>query len=286
MRPVPHQTGRVTDLIFAERLGMRTKHGWVFRDVGLALAPGSVTALVGAGGSGRSMLLLALAGRARPTTGRLVVAGQQRRGRIRKAVAVARVTSAVELDPDLRVVDHIREAELLAIGDFDYHWSSGLLGVDAGPTTVVGDLPHDEATLLAVALVLAGRPEALVLDDVDQAVTPQAQQRIFAALLAVGAAGIAVVTSVLDGTHAADAGADVIPLDPPEPRPDDPSPTADDTEQIDTGQIDIGRIGTTRNDGEGDNADEPGGSESPSATTVENTGSTSSSEGGTADARG
>lgn len=191
---------------------MRTRKGWVFRDVDLALAPGSVTALVGPGATGRSMLLLTLAGRAKPTTGRLVVAGDERRGRIRGAVAVARVTSAVELDPDLRVVDHIREAELLARGDFDYHWASGLLGVDAGPTTVVGDLPGDEVTLLATALVLGGRPRAVVLDDVDQAVTPAQQQRIWTALATVGAAGTAVVTTVLDGAKAADAGVDVLPL--------------------------------------------------------------------------
>jgi ABC-type sugar transport system ATPase subunit len=211
-------------LIIAERLGMRTGHGWVFRDVDLALTAGSVTALSGEGGTGRSMLLLALAGRARPTTGRLVVAGQERRGRIRAEVGVARVTSAVELDPDLRVVDHIREAELLAKGKTDYHWAASLLGVDMSPTAVVGDLPADEATLLAVALVLAGRPRAVVLDDVDQAVTPAQQHRIWTALCAVGAEGTAVVASVLDGAHAADAGADVITMQPPSEPPDRPGP--------------------------------------------------------------
>jgi ABC-2 type transport system ATP-binding protein len=236
------------DLILAERLGMRTRHGWVFRDVDLALAAGSVTALAGPGGTGRSMLLLTLAGRARPTTGRLVIAGDERRSRIRAAVAVARVTSAVELNPDLRVTDHIREAELLATDGLDYRWAASLLGLDVGPTTVVGDLPSDDATLLAVALVLGGRPRAIVVDDVDQAVTPAQQHRLWAALCEVGAAGIAVVSSVLDGERAADAGVDVVSLGAPEAAPTEPEPEHTDS--------------TSSND------------------------STSSTEGGTVDARG
>src|SRR5882757_4798891 len=106
------------ELIRAEQFGLRTRRGWVFRDVELSLTAGSVTAITGPAGSGRSMLLLTLAGRAKPTTGRLVVAGQERRPDIRQLVAVARITGAVELEPELHVIDHIREAELL--GNHDY----------------------------------------------------------------------------------------------------------------------------------------------------------------------
>ena len=41
-------------LIRAEGLGLRTRRGWVFQDVDLRLAEGSVTALVSPAGSGRS----------------------------------------------------------------------------------------------------------------------------------------------------------------------------------------------------------------------------------------
>ncbi|HEY3611635.1 MAG TPA: ATP-binding cassette domain-containing protein [Pseudonocardiaceae bacterium] len=192
------------ELIRAEQLGLRTRRGWVFRDVDLSLTAGSVTAIAGPAGSGRSMLLLALAGRAKPTAGRLVVAGQEQRPEIRRLVAVARVTAAVELEPEMHVVDHIREADLL--GHHDYRWAAGIVGLDVDPTAVVAELATDDAVLLAVALALAGRPRALVVDDVDIAATPAQQRRIWTALRA---AGTAVIATTVDGRIAADAGADV-----------------------------------------------------------------------------
>jgi ABC-2 type transport system ATP-binding protein len=192
------------ELIRAEQLGLRTRRGWVFRGVDLSLTAGSVTAIAGPAGSGRSMLLLTLAGRAKSTTGRLVVAGQDQRPEIRRLVAVARVTSAVELEPEMHVVDHIREAELL--GHRDYRWAAGIVGLDVDPTAVVAELATDDAVLLAVALALAGRPKALVVDDVDIAATPAQQRRIWTALRA---AGTAVIATTVDGRIAADAGADV-----------------------------------------------------------------------------
>jgi ABC-2 type transport system ATP-binding protein len=187
-------------LIRAEQLGLRAKRGWVYQGIDLALTAGSVTAITGPAGSGRSMLLLTLAGRARPTTGRLVVAGQERRSDIRQLVAVARITGAVELEPELHVIDHIREAELLA--QRDYRWAAGKIGLDVDPTAIVGELATDDAVLLAVALALAGRPRALVVDDVDIAATPTQQRRIWTALRAAG-------TTVIATTVDADTGADV-----------------------------------------------------------------------------
>lgn len=192
-------------LIQAHGLGLRTRRGWIYQDVDLELPPNSLTALAGPAGSGRSMLLLTIAGRAKPTTGRLTVAGEQQRGKIRQLTAVARVTSAIELEPELHVIDHIREAELLTHGD--YRAAARTLDLDIDPTALVADLPPDEAVLLSVALALTNRPRAIVVDDVDIAATPAQQQRIWTAL---AAAGTAVIASTVDGRLAAEAGATVL----------------------------------------------------------------------------
>jgi ABC-2 type transport system ATP-binding protein len=199
-----HEPEPPEELIRAEQLGLRAKRGWVYQGIDLALTAGSVTAITGPAGSGRSMLLLTLAGRAKPTTGRLIVAGQERRSDIRQLVAVARITGAVELEPELHVIDHIREAELLA--QRDYRWAAGKIGLDVDPTAIVGELATDDAVLLAVALALAGRPRALVVDDVDIAATPTQQRRIWTALRA---AGTTVIATTVDAEIAADTGADV-----------------------------------------------------------------------------
>jgi ABC-2 type transport system ATP-binding protein len=199
-----HEPEPPEELIRAEQLGLRAKRGWVYQGIDLALTAGSVTAITGPAGSGRSMLLLTLAGRAKPSAGRLIVAGQERRSGIRQLVAVARITGAVELEPELHVIDHIREAELLA--QRDYRWAAGKIGLDVDPTAVVGELATDEAVLLAVALALAGRPRALVVDDIDIAATPTQQRRIWTALRA---AGTTVIATTVDADIAADTGADV-----------------------------------------------------------------------------
>jgi len=191
-------------MIEATGLGLRTRHGWVFRDVDLALPAGTVAALAGPSGSGRTMLLLTLAGRARPTAGTLRVGHTERRADIRERVAVARATGAVELDPDLTVGDCRREAGLLFYGA-DLGWAEDLVGLSIDGTTLVGDLAQDDRALFAVAVAAAGRPTALVLDDVDAHTTPDEQRRVWAALAAVAAAGITSVASTIDAALAGDA---------------------------------------------------------------------------------
>lgn len=195
-------------VIVADGLGLRGRRGWVYRDVDLAVTDDRVVALTGAAGSGRSMLLLTIAGRARTTEGRLAVAGSADRRRIRRAVAVARVTAAAELEPELRVADHVREARLLDRG-LDYAWARERVGLDVDSGTLVADLATDDAVLLAVAVALATRPRAIVVDDVDVAATPDQQARIWHALRATG---VAVVASTVDGAVARAAGATVVAM--------------------------------------------------------------------------
>lgn len=204
--PVP---AAAQPLLIADGLGLRGRD-WVFRDVSLTLPAGVVAAVAGPAGSGRSMLLLALSGRATPTAGRLTVAGRAERHRIRQLVAVARITGAVQLEPDLRVRDHVREARLLGPGD--HEWAADLVGLRADGYAHVADLPAVEATLLALALAAAGRPRALVLDDLDAGVRAADRDRLWRALHAVADAGIAVIVSVLDAASARAAGALLVEL--------------------------------------------------------------------------
>jgi ABC-type multidrug transport system ATPase subunit len=154
------------------------------------------------------MLLLTLAGRAKPTSGSLTVAGERQRSKIRQLTAVARVTSAIELEPELHVIDHIREAELLTHGDC--RTAARTLDLDIDPTALVADLPPDEAVLLSVALAMTNRPLAIVVDDVDIAATPAQQHRIWTALAKTGTA---VIASTVDGQIAAEAGATLYTTD-------------------------------------------------------------------------
>ena len=182
-------------MIKAAGLGLRTRQGWVFRDVDLSLPDGSAVAIAGPAGSGRTMLLLTLAGRARPSTGELRVAGTVRRADIRRQVAVARATGAVELDPDLHVGDCRREAGAAVRRTRTSAGPRSSWASTADRATPVGDLAPDDAALLALALAAAARPAALVLDDVDLHTTHAQQRRVWTALTAVAAEGISTITS-------------------------------------------------------------------------------------------
>ena len=196
-------------MIEATDLGLRTRQGWVYRDVDLSLPAGSLAAIAGPAGSGRTMLLLTLAGRARPSTGELRVGEAVDRADIRAQVAVARATGAVELDPDLTVGDSRREAGLLFYGA-DLDWAEKLVGLDLDGTTLIGDLAPDDAALFAVALAASAHPAAVVLDDVDTHTTPGQQRRIWAALAAVAEAGITVVASTIDAELACSVDDEVL----------------------------------------------------------------------------
>jgi ABC-type multidrug transport system ATPase subunit len=199
-------------VVNARQLSLRTNRGWVFRDVDLDLADGDLLAVAGPAASGRSMLLLTLTGRAKPSEGSLSVAGHQRRGRIRQVTSVARITGAIELEGDLRVIDHLHEVRWLSRHEVDYRRAADLVGFTVDSATFVNDLAPDEATLFAVALAAAGRPRLLVVDDVDVAATVEQQRRIWAALAEVARSGIVVVASTVEADIPAGLGVRVLDL--------------------------------------------------------------------------
>ncbi|PWU59692.1 ABC transporter ATP-binding protein, partial [Micromonospora globispora] len=87
-------------IVEASGLGLRTRRGWVYRDVDLTAEAGELHAVTGPPGSGRTSLLLALAGRFPHTEG-----GLRRRG----PAALGQVAGVHEPDPTLTVAEHIQE---------------------------------------------------------------------------------------------------------------------------------------------------------------------------------
>ena len=91
-------------VLVAEGLGLRTRRGWVFRDVDLAVRSGDLVALTGPAGSGRTSLLLALAGHFRTSAGTR---------RLRGRAGIGLVPAINEPEPGLTTAEHLRERQLL-----------------------------------------------------------------------------------------------------------------------------------------------------------------------------
>lgn len=237
--------------IAATNLAARGPDGPVFDGVDLDVPPGGLGAVVGTGGSGRSALLLALAGRFEFASGRVRVGRHQLPGsgeaavkEIRRLVAVARTRPAVDLDGALSVRALVSERRGLAIpGVRDVEVTrafeqAGLTHVPPGSRTRVESLPAPDRTLLAVALALLERPSALVVDDVDSGATPTEQASVWAILRELADAGGTVIASAVAPPPGGLADATVELSHPEAPATEQPATEQPATEQPATKQPD------------------------------------------------
>ncbi|MFG2866455.1 ATP-binding cassette domain-containing protein [Streptomyces sp. NPDC048338] len=226
--------------VVADGFGLKGPRGWVFREVGLRAEPGSLVAIEGPSGSGRTCLLLALTGRMKAHEGHAEVAGlrlPRKMAAVRRISALGPVPGVSDLDPALTVDEHLRERALLqrrydgsvralvrrpaeraaaTRARIDEALAAAGLDRDALPKsgrTSVRDLERLEALRLSVALALIGRPRVLALDDTDLKLSDADRAEAWALLRSVADAGttvLAVCSEAPEGalriTTTADAG--------------------------------------------------------------------------------
>lgn len=211
--------------VTARGLGLRGPRGWAFRGVSVDAKPGSLIAVEGPSGSGRTCLLLALTGRMKPTEGVATVGGlklPRQMSAVRRISAVAGVAGVTDLDPALTVGEHLRERALLQrrFGGslrsllrpraqradetrrrLDTALAAAGLDLDdlpKGARTTVRDLDRLEALRLSVALALVGDPRLLAVDDTDLKLSDTERAEAHALLASVAAAGTTVVAVYAD----------------------------------------------------------------------------------------
>jgi len=212
-------------VLAAAGLGLLTKAGWVFQNVDLTLRPGSVAAIVGPAGTGRSCLLLTLTGRMAASTGRLMVAGhlvEDAEANIRAITAVARIGSVAVPEPGLTVRESIDERCLMdnvnaKVGRTRFVDACNAMRVAFDPAALVGSLIGEQATLFAVALACVRISAVIVLDDLDRGVSAAMQQTMLDALIRLAVTGPTIIVSTTDRIPVMDADV-VLDLTPEEGR--------------------------------------------------------------------
>jgi ABC-type multidrug transport system ATPase subunit len=201
--------------IVARELGVGGARGAVFAGVELAAAPGQLVAIAGPGGSGRTSLLLTLAGRMRPTHGSAEVGGRrlpQEAKAVRRLVTVARATGAVELQDRWTVQEAVDLQEVLRGHRIDAREAAATLdlcGISARGEDRIEDLHPAQRTRLAAALAWFEGPPATVVDDVDRGTNTLTEAAIWQVLRGLADRGTTVLASTADAT-AATAIADVV----------------------------------------------------------------------------
>ncbi|MBQ0864706.1 ATP-binding cassette domain-containing protein [Streptomyces sp. RK75] len=214
---VTHVRGAAVE---AEDFGLDGPRGPVFDKVGFTVGAGSLIAVTGPSGSGRTCLLLALTGRMKASRGRAEVAGHplpKRLAAVRRISALGPVPGVNDLDPALTVTEQLRERVLLqrrfdnplrallrprkeraAASRARLEAALGTAGLDLdalpkGGRTAVRDLGRLEELRLSVALALLAEPLLLAVDDLDLKLSESERERAWALLRTVAEQGTTVL---------------------------------------------------------------------------------------------
>jgi ABC-type multidrug transport system ATPase subunit len=206
--------------VSASGFGLKGPRGWAFRSVDVEAEPGTLVAIEGPSGSGRTCLLLALAGRMRATEGSAEVAGlplPRKMSAVRRISALGPVPGVSDLDPALTVAEHLRERALLqrrfdgslrallrpraersAAARQRVEDALAAAGLDLATLpkrerTAVRDLERLEELRLSVALALIARPRLLAVDDMDLKLSDRERATAWALLRSVADAGTTVL---------------------------------------------------------------------------------------------
>jgi energy-coupling factor transport system ATP-binding protein len=184
--------------------------------VTLGVSAGSVTAVMGRNGAGKSTLLAAMAGQLAATSGEVSVAGSSPR-RLAPHDRV-RVVGLVPQDSNLLLYADSVAAECRA-ADRDFAAADGttraLLARIAGE--VDGDqhprdLSEGQRLALALAIILAGRPQVVLLDEPTRGLDYPAKRRLVGILRDLAAEGHAVIVATHDVELVAEVAQRVIVL--------------------------------------------------------------------------
>ncbi|CAL9605815.1 hypothetical protein SUDANB105_05515 [Streptomyces sp. enrichment culture] len=251
--------------VSARDFGLKGPRGWAFRGISLEAEPGSLIAIEGPSGTGRTSLLLALTGRMRPTEGTAVVGDvrpPKRMAALRQVSALAHVPGVTDLEPALTVAEHLRERALLQrrFGDSlrglfrprRERRDEAALRVDAalaaagldpaalpkGTRTAVRDLERLETLRLSVALALIGGPRLLAVDDTDLKLSDAERAEVWTLLRSIAAAGTTVLAVCSEAPQDAVVVSTRAPRDTEAPAGDggtEEADAADETGAEDTG---------------------------------------------------
>lgn len=209
--------GRTTDgHLVAEQLEVAYGDRRALGPIDLALPPASLVAVTGSSSSGKSTLLAALAGAARPSGGSVRLGREQIDGRGAAArLGVSLMPEGGTLVSTLTAAENVLVPLLAARVPPPEARERAETALDAvGLAEEVGHLPEElsggQQQRVAVAVLLASRGRVLLADEPTSELDAGNRQRVLAALRAQADAGAIVVVATHDPEAAAPADAELV----------------------------------------------------------------------------
>ena len=177
----------------------------ILRDVSFALRPGEFATIMGPSGSGKSTLLHLLAGLDRPTSGQVLLAGddlgggdEEYRARVRRE-RIGFIFQFFHLLPDLTVEENVTLPLRIAGERPRKHQARTdsllrLLGVEAHRRKLPSQLSGGEMQRVSIARALATQPPLLLADEPTGNLSSKAGEEVIALLREVcGKLGTAIL---------------------------------------------------------------------------------------------
>lgn len=169
------------------------------RDVSITVPKGSLTALVGANGAGKTSILSAVSGLVRPKSGTITYKGTE----VTRSPAHVMVKSGLVLVPEGReVLSTLSIAENLSLGGWHRgrHLAANVENMyERFPVLAerrklpAGSLSGGEQQMLAIARALIAEPEVLLLDEPSMGLAPKIVDQVFEVIEQIRADGTTVV---------------------------------------------------------------------------------------------
>lgn len=173
----------------------------VLHNVSLSVPRGSIVAILGANGAGKSSTLRAISGQIRNTTGSIVLDGQELAGKSASQVAAAGLAHCPE---GRQVFGPMTVKENMLLGAFTRGDQAAIeadlermfllfprLKERAGQ--LAGTLSGGEQQMLAIARSLMLRPRVLLLDEPSMGLAPNIVNDVFAIIERLKADGLTIV---------------------------------------------------------------------------------------------
>ncbi|WOC12669.1 hypothetical protein MP11Mi_17600 [Gordonia sp. MP11Mi] len=222
MAVTEYAAGTEDVLLDAQGIGVRASWGQIYGPVDLRVRRGGLTVLVGAGGRGRTALLLTLAGRMKPTSGVLESFGQRNNARhLFTRAALGFVDEVDGIEQTIRVHDVLTEQIRWTAPWYKFVGQSTqedlerlcrpIFGQLALPSldAYVEELPQLTAALFRIAMANIRRPEILVVGGVDKLSSDDSSRLLVERLVVLGQ-DQTVITADVNGVRPQPGIRDVI----------------------------------------------------------------------------